>query len=74
MTPETISKHRRHLKMKRAQFARTLGVAPRTLKAYEDGTNRIPKYIALAIQAVRQESLESLCRETLEIFVDFKKM
>ncbi len=68
MTPERIYQHRKDLKMKRAEFARELGVAPRTLKAYENGTSRIPKYIALAIQAV---ALKEIC-EILKKFGEIK--
>ena len=52
MTPETIYEHRKRLQLKRSEFARALGVAPRTLTAYEEGLSRIPKYIALAIGAL----------------------
>ena len=68
MTPENIYQHRKNLKMSRAQFARALGLAPRTLKAYEEGTSRIPKYIALAIQAV---ALKQVC-EVLKKFGEIK--
>jgi len=38
--------------MKKSELARALGIAPRTIKAYEDGNSRIPLYIALAISAL----------------------
>ena len=59
MTPENIYHHRKNLKMKRSELAKELGLAPRTLKAYEEGQSRIPKYIALAIQAV---TLKEVCK------------
>ena len=68
MTPENIYTHRKNMKMKRAEFARELGLAPRTLKAYEEGTSRIPRYIALAIQAV---ALKEVC-QTLKKFSEIK--
>lgn len=52
MSPESLFNHRTRLKMKKAELARILGIAPKTLKAYEEGTSRIPPYIALAIGAV----------------------
>ncbi len=52
MTHESFYEHRKRLGLSRAALARQLGMAPRTVKAYETGTSRIPRYIALAIGAL----------------------
>ncbi len=52
MAPESFYTHRKRLKMKLTPFARELGVSRTTAKAYETGTSRIPRYIALAIGAL----------------------
>ena len=52
MSPESLYDHRKRIGMKRSELARELGVAPRTLKGYEEGTSRIPRYIALAVGAL----------------------
>jgi len=53
MTPERFTEARNRLKLRRTEFARDIGIARETLKAYETGKSRIPRYIALAIQAIQ---------------------
>ena len=52
MTAEGFYNARKRLHMRRAPFARALGMSETTAKAYETGTSRIPRYIALAIGAL----------------------
>ncbi len=52
MTPEafTLWRHTHHLSKREAAAA--LGIARNTLRAYETGRYRIPRYIALACEAL----------------------
>lgn len=52
MTPDqfTAWRHAQHLSKREAASA--LGIARNTLRAYETGRYRIPRYIALACEAV----------------------
>jgi transcriptional regulator with XRE-family HTH domain len=53
MTPQTLLAWRERLGIRsRAEAARRLGVARNTYAAYEEGTRRIPLYIALACAAL----------------------
>ena len=52
MTAEGFNNARRRLHMRKGKFAAKIGVCHKTAKAYEEGTSRIPKYIALAIGAL----------------------
>ena len=51
MTANGFYNHRKTLGLKRAPFARAIGISPTTALAYEKG-QRIPLYIALAIGAL----------------------
>ena len=52
MTAEAFYNARRRLHMRKGEFAADIGIARETLKAYEEGSSRIPRYIALAIGAL----------------------
>ena len=52
MTAERFQEARHRLKLRRFQFAQELGLARETVRAYEEGGSRIPRYIALAIGAL----------------------
>lgn len=52
MTASELSKLRERLKWSQAEAAKQLGCSTRSIVNWENGTNKIPKSIALAAAAV----------------------
>jgi DNA-binding transcriptional regulator YiaG len=52
MTPEEMKRLRREAGLTQVQLADALGVAPRTVQAWEGGTNKVPSTAAMAVRLV----------------------
>jgi transcriptional regulator with XRE-family HTH domain len=52
MTPQALKDWRERLHFSQVQAAEELGCGRRSLQHWEAGTNRIPKYIAIACAAL----------------------
>ena len=52
MTSEGFKAARYRLKLRRFEFALETGLSRETVRAYEEGTSSIPRYIALAVGAL----------------------
>ena len=51
MTPQEFTAARKRLGLTQAKLADRLGVNPRTVRRWEAGDSRIPKAVALALEA-----------------------
>lgn len=59
---------RKRLGIKRAALARELGMSPTTIYAYEAGKHKVPKYVWLAMKALKDEKLAESFQEILNDF------